>query len=111
VYFILNLWLASTVCLTILRACHGTSSALMQHDATILHVIRESSVRCTGQTALKRQDLSRTPLAHHELESKFIVFIITVIIIREHEHWPELLIHAQLSSGGAGSCWPCLGPF
>ncbi len=56
--------------LTTLPACHVVRSALMQHDATILRVIRESSVRCTGQTALKRQDLSRTHLAHHELESK-----------------------------------------
>ncbi len=44
-------------------------------------------------------------------KANLIVVINIVIIIREHEHWPELLIHVQLSSGGAGSCWPCLGPF
>ncbi len=33
--------------------------------------------RCTRQTALKRQVLSPMYLAHHELESKVIIFIIT----------------------------------
>ena len=33
------------------------------------------------QTALKRQDLSRTYLAHHELESFVVIINITIIII------------------------------
>ncbi len=32
--------------------------------------------RCARHTALERQDLSRTYLAHHELESKIILIII-----------------------------------
>lgn len=35
-----DLFLVSAVCVTILPACHIVSSALTQHDATILHVIR-----------------------------------------------------------------------
>jgi len=33
------------------------------------------------QTALERQDLSRTFLAHHELESKFNTMIMIMIMI------------------------------
>ncbi len=35
--------------------------------------------RCTRQTALERQDLSRTYLAHHELESVIVIVIITLV--------------------------------
>ncbi len=37
--------------------------------------------RCARQTALERQDLSRTYLAHHELESDFVIIIIIITII------------------------------
>ena len=42
--------------------------------------IQNCSFECTRQIALERQDLSRTYLAHHKLES--IVVIIIVIIIK-----------------------------
>ena len=35
--------------------------------------------RCVKQTALVRQDMSRTYLAHHELERKLIVIIMIFI--------------------------------
>ncbi len=37
--------------------------------------------RCARQTALERQDLSHTYLAHHELESDFIITIVITTII------------------------------
>ncbi len=36
--------------------------------------------RCARQTALERQNLSRTYLAHHELESIVIVIVVIIII-------------------------------
>ncbi len=40
-----------------------------------------NGTQCARQPALERQDLSRTYLAHHELESRFIIVIIVIIII------------------------------
>ncbi len=37
--------------------------------------------RCARQTALAGQDLSRTYLAHHELESIIIIIVVVVIFI------------------------------
>ncbi len=45
-----------------------------------LHSILTVSLQCR-QAALKRQDLSRMYLAHHELETDFVIIIIIITII------------------------------
>ena len=56
------------------------------HDCTILkkvHVGQSCMSLQSRQAALKRQNLSRTYLAQHELENDFVIFItiITIIVI------------------------------
>jgi hypothetical protein len=41
--------------------------------------VKSKVIAMRKQTALERQDLSRTYLAHHELESDFIIFITLVL--------------------------------
>ncbi len=41
--------------------------------------VKSKVIAMRKQTALERQDLSRTYLAHHELESDFVIFITLVI--------------------------------
>ncbi len=55
----------------------------MHHTQTIAlcMLFLQTLQRCARQTILERQHLSWTYLAHHELESNFIVNIIMILII------------------------------
>jgi len=57
---------------------------------------------CARQTALERQDLSRTYLDHHELESIIIIIIIITIVISIviAASVGMLLHHSKIT-------WPC----
>jgi len=50
-------------------------------ERTSICQVKPAILSLARQTALERQDLSRTYLAHHELESKRIIIIIIVVII------------------------------
>ncbi len=67
----------------------GQSPTACSDNAHIVHPVQLSLEGCARQTALERQDLSRTYLAHHELES--VVMLIVNILLLQVSQWRSLL--------------------
>ena len=70
-----QLAICSAICLLLSCAVVRTCSIFARASASSM------ALHSSRAAALRRQDLSRTCLAHHELESKCTIIIILVIII------------------------------